>query len=80
MDLTAAEVRGFASDGTENTGNPDFVRPIWPAARDSPFLANSEITAPAEEWFAPAISFTAARMESSMSSVVLIETSSHLMF
>jgi hypothetical protein len=79
MDLTVAEVRGFASAGTEKTGNPDFIRPVWPEVRESPFLARSEITAPAEELFAPAISFAAARIESSMSSVVLMITSLHLM-
>jgi hypothetical protein len=79
MDLTVAEVRGFASAGTEKTGNPDFRRLTWPEERESPFLAKSEITAPAEELLAPAISFAAARIESSMSSVVLTGASSHLM-
>jgi hypothetical protein len=79
MDLTVAEVRGFVSAGMVKTGNPDFRWLIWPELRDSPFLASSEITAPAEELLAPAISFAAASIESSMSSVVLIWTSSHLM-
>ena len=60
MDLTVAEVRGFASAGTVKTGNPDFRRLIWPEVRESPFLAKSEITAPAEELLAPAISFAGA--------------------
>jgi hypothetical protein len=79
MDLTVAEVRGFASAGTVKTGNPDFRWLIWPEVRESPFLARSEITAPAEELLAPAISFAAASIESSMSSVVLMCASSHLM-
>lgn len=74
-----AEERGFASAGTEKTGNPDFIRPTCPEVRESPFLASSEITAPAEELLAPAISFAAARTASSMSRVVLMKTSSHLM-
>jgi hypothetical protein len=72
MDLIVVELRGFASAGTEKTGNPDFRRLTLPEAVDSPFRARSEITAPVEDWLASAISFAAARTESSIFSVVLI--------
>jgi len=79
MDLTIVEVSGLASDGTEKTGNPDFRRLVLPEVKLRPFRARSEITAPAVEPLAPAISFAAARIESSISSVVLTNASSHLM-
>jgi hypothetical protein len=50
-----------------------------PETVDSPFRARSEITAPVEDCLALAISFAAARTESSIFSVVLIMASSHLM-
>jgi hypothetical protein len=72
MTLTAAEESGVASLGTENTGNPVRVALDWAEFAERPFRASSESTAPAEESVAPAISFTAANMASSISRVVLI--------
>jgi hypothetical protein len=79
MDLTADAVSGLASDGTEKTGNPDLFLTILPGVWVSPFLAKSEITAPAEELLASAISLAAARIASSISRVVRIAASKHLM-
>jgi hypothetical protein len=79
MDLTVAEVRGFACGGTEKTGKPESFRSVRPSVAASPFRAKAEMTAPAEVLLAPAISLTAARIESSISRVVRIEESSHLM-
>jgi hypothetical protein len=73
------EVRGLASAGTGKTGNPDLRLLALLETVDSPFRARSEITAPVEDCLAPAISFAAARTESSMFSVVLMLTSSHQM-
>jgi hypothetical protein len=72
MALTVADVNGLAPTGTEKIGNPDFLWDVWSDMKESPFLASSEITAPADDLLAPAISFAAARIESSISSVVLI--------
>jgi hypothetical protein len=75
MDFTIADDRGMASAGTVNTGNPERDAPDCDVAAERPFLAKSERTAPADEAVAPAISFTAAKTASSISSVVLIDTS-----
>ena len=45
----------------------------WVDARASPFLAHSDIMAPAEDRVAPATSLAAARIESSISRVVLMK-------
>jgi hypothetical protein len=66
------ELSGFASFGIENTGNPERFREVLEEVCASPFLAHSEITAPAEDLLAPATSFATARIESSISRVVLI--------
>jgi len=71
MALIAAEFRGLADGETENIGNPDLLRTDGLAVRESPFLAHSEIMAPAVDRLASATSFAAARIESSISSVVL---------
>ena len=79
MDLTAAEVRGFAFSKIAKTGNPEFLCENPPAVQESPFLASSEITSPAVELRAVAISLAAAKTLSTISKVVLIIAPSHLM-
>ena len=72
MDLTVADVSGLALAGKEKTGKPDLCWAFRPVLMARPFRARAEMTAPADDFCASAISLAAARTASSMSSVVLM--------
>ena len=72
MALTVTEVRGLADAATAKAGKPDLLRVDSVETRESPFLAHSDMIAPAEDRVAPATSLAAAKIESSISRVVLM--------